>query len=519
MTMYKSRLSDSPVTNTTCCSQDVRSHSPPSRVTQHYTQLVGMFMERTRGTRFQQDARGMATSSDSLVAFGQRHVTAGIGRLTEGVMSKGEGSYLTFEDGRRILDFSAGIGVTNLGHKPTIYYHIEDTVIPRLAKLLPINAQASFMANIAFHLPYLRLIEKLLPVMPHPSLDSFYFWNSGSEAIEATLKMARYALGGKYTSVSFTYVTLGSYHGRTYGAMAVTKSKTVYSEGFFPLMPGVFSAPFPYWHQLGLPANTSEEELVRLSLYQLELVLKQQSAPRDTAAILLEPVLGEGGYVFAPPIFLQGVQRICDEHGILLIIDEVQSGFGRTGKFFNVEYSGIRPDIMTMAKGLANGFPLSAVVSRKELTDQLKPGSMGGTYAGNAVSCAAAVAVAEAFEEEKILDNVNARSQELLASLNDLRNDSTVRSAIVDVRGTGLMIGVEFASPSYPRGDPALNPSVPKGLATRVARRCMEKGLLILTTSVYEVIRFIPPLNISQTDLGKGCEIFASAVREVVREG
>lgn len=159
----------------------------------------------------------------------------------------------------------------------------------------------------------------------------------------------------------------GGYHGRTYGAMAVTKSKTVYSEGFLPLMvgcvaslddipilnhlqPGVFSTPFPYWHQAGLPPNTSEEELVRLSLYQLELVLKQQSAPKDTAAILIEPVLGEGGYVSAPPTFLQGVRRICDEHGILLIIDEVQSGFGRTGKLFNIEYSGVRPDIMTMAK-------------------------------------------------------------------------------------------------------------------------------------------------------------------------
>ncbi|KIJ18697.1 4-aminobutyrate transaminase [Paxillus involutus ATCC 200175] len=447
----------------------------------------------------------MATSGDNLVAFGQRHVTAGIGRLTEAVMTKGEGSYVSFEDGRRMLDFSCGIGVTNLGH---CHPRVSRAAADQCMNL--VHGQCS----IAFNLPYLRLIEKLLPIMPHPSLDSFYFWNSGSEAIEATLKMAR-VFTGRQNVISMQ----GGYHGRTYGAMAVTKSKTAYSEGFFPLMPGVFSTPFPYWHQFGLSPDASEEELVRLSLYQLELVLKQQSAPKDTAAILIEPVLGEGGYVSAPPAFLQGIRKICDQHGILLIVDEVQTGFGRTGKYFNIEYSGVRPDIMTMAKGLANGFPLSCIVSRKNLTDKLQPGSMGGTYAGNPVACAAAVAVTDVFKEEKVLDNVSARSQELLASLNSLRNDPEVGSAILDVRGVGLMVAVEFASPLYPSGDPALNPSAPKALATRVAKRCMEKGLLILTTSIYEVVRFIPPLNISQADLKKGCEIFAASVKEVIREG
>ena len=171
----------------------------------------------------------------------------------------------------------------------------------------------------------------------------------------------------------------------------------------------MFSIPYPYWHQLGVDPSTDAATLTSMCLSQLNLALLQQSAPRDTAAILIEPFLGEGGYVQAPPEFLRGVREICDAHGILLIIDEVQSGFGRTGKMFNIEYSGVRPDIMTCAKGLANGFPLSGVVSRRELTDQLKPGSMGGTYAGNAVACAAAVAVADAFKEEKILENVQAR--------------------------------------------------------------------------------------------------------------
>lgn len=173
--------------------------------------------------------------------------------------------------------------------------------------------------------------------------------------------------------------------------------------------PGVFTLPFPYWHQWSLPPSTDPSHLSSLCLNQLELLISQQSAPRDTAAIIIEPVIGEGGYVPAPHAFLQGLREICDREGILLIIDEVQSGFGRTGKNFNIEYSGVRPDIMICAKGLANGFPLSGIISRKELTDKLKPGSMGGTYAGNAVACAAAVAVADAFKEENILANVQAR--------------------------------------------------------------------------------------------------------------
>jgi 4-aminobutyrate aminotransferase len=284
-------------------------------------------------------------------------------------------------------------------------------------------------------------------------------------------------------------------------------------------MSGVYSIPFPYWHQHQVPPSTSEEELVKRSLYQLDLLLLQQSAPSDTAAIIVEPVLGEGGYVAAHPAFLKGLREVCDKHGILLIVDEVQSGFARTGKFFAIEYSGVRPDIMVIAKGLANGFPLSVVISRKELTDKLKPGSMGGTYAGNPVSCAAAVAVAEAMQEENILENVQARSKELLQSLNSLRDDPKLGKHILDVRGRGLMIAIEFASPSASRYDPLLQESSPKALASRITKRCVEKGLLILTTSLYEVIRFIPPLNVTQEDLERGLKIFKEAVEEVVREG
>jgi len=365
--------------------------------------------------------------------------------------------------------------------------------------------------SIAFHTPYLRLIEKLLPVMPHPSLDTFFFWNSGSEAVEAAIKLARAATGRQ------NIITMqGAYHGRTFGAMALTRSKTIYSQGVHPLMTGVFTTAFPYWHQLSVPASTSPEELTRQSLWQLDLVFSQQTTPKDTAAIIVEPVLGEGGYIPAPPAFLRGLREVCDKHGILLIIDEVQSGFGRTGKYFSIEYSQVRPDILVMAKGIANGFPLSGIVASKELMDKQTPGTAGGTYAGNAVACAAAVACAEVMQEEKVLDNVKARSTELFDTLNKLRKDSATAPYIADVRGQGLMVAVEFTSPGNSPNDPAEGASSVSGLASKVSKLCQDKGMLILTTSVFEVIRFIPPLIISKEEMAEGLRIFKEAVQEAV---
>ncbi|KAK0470332.1 pyridoxal phosphate-dependent transferase [Desarmillaria tabescens] len=449
------------------------------------------------------NARGLST--ESLQAFGEKHVTRGVGRITEGVVAQGRGSYVDFQDGRHMLDFTSGIGVTNLGH---CHPKVSKAAADQCMNI--VHAQC----GIAFHEPYLQLIERLLPLMPHPSLDSFFFWNSGSEAIECAIKMARIATG-RPNIISMQ----GGYHGRTFGAMAVTRSKTIYSEGVAPLMPGTFSIPFPFWHQFGASPTISESELTAKSLYQLEILLAQQSAPRDTAALIIEPVLGEGGYVPAPNEFLQGLREICDKHGIMLIIDEVQSGFCRTGTWFAVEPSGVRPDILISAKGLANGFPLSVIISRKEITDLLKPGSMGGTYAGNAVSCAAAVAVADAMKEEKILDNVKERSKQIFAELNALNADLEVAPYILDVRGRGLMVAVEFASSASAGSqyDVVASKTEQVGLAGRVAKKCIEKGMLILTTSMYEVVRFIPPLNISEEEMAKGCQIFAEAVREVIK--
>ncbi|KAG7095581.1 hypothetical protein E1B28_006312 [Marasmius oreades] len=352
-------------------------------------------LQKVRMSTTQAHRQITTTPLEQLQDFGEHHVTGGLARLTKGIMTKGEGSHVYFQDGRKMLDFTCGIGVTNLGH---CHPKVSKAAAEQCLRLN--HAQCS----IAFHEPYLRLIERLLPAMPDESLDSFFFWNSGSEAVEAALKMAR-ILTGKQNIICMQ----GAYHGRTFGALGVTKSKTIYGEGVAPLMPGTFPMPFPYWHQHNLPPSTSSSVLTAHSLYQLHLLLAQQTAPSETCAIIVEPVLGEGGYIPAPKEFLQGLREVCDKHNMLLIVDEVQCGFGRTGSWFFVEESGVRPDILIMAKGLANGFPLSGVVSRRELTNKLKPGSMGGTYAGNVVSCAAACAVADVMREENVLENVQAR--------------------------------------------------------------------------------------------------------------
>lgn len=430
-------------------------------------------------------------SISKLSEFGVKHVAKGIGRLSTEVIESGSGSYVTMVGGRKYLDFTSGIGVTNLGHcHPAVTKAAQEQV----GKL--VHGQV----NIAFQKSYLDLVKSMLPLMPHKSLDTFFFWNSGAEAVEAAVKLARQA-----TKKQNIIVMQGSYHGRTFGTMAMTRSKTVYGENFAPLMPGVFSVPFPYCKQCSISTHSdgkyNYDNCCMDPILQLELLLKRETAPSDTAAIFIETVLGEGGYVPPPPGYLAKLREICDKNNILLVADEVQCGYGRTGKMFAVEHWDVRPDIMIMAKGIANGFPLSAIASSKELMDRQKPGSMGGTYAGNAVACAAGVAVAKAFQEEKILENVNARGAELKSMLDGAKADPKTGKIMHDVRGLGLMLALE-CKPGH-------------GYASQIQAKCMEKDLLVLTTSIYDTLRFIPTLNISKEDMAKGCAIIKSAIEEV----
>ena len=305
-------------------------------------------------------------------------------RYSDVLVERGQGPYIYAVDGQRYLDFTCGIGVTNTGH-----------CHPRVVEA--IREQAGLLlhgqANILYHKPMLQLVEALRQIVP-AQLDRFFFSNSGAEIVEASLKLARQATG-RSDVIAFS----GGFHGRTYGAMALTSSKSKYRGGFAPLPSGVhiapYAAPYAFAIERGLDPESSAEAAADYTLRQLRHLLATQAYPDDVAAMIVEPVLGEGGYIVPPVSFLQGLRQICDEIGALLIIDEVQTGFGRTGKWFAHEYAQITPDILLMAKGIASGLPLSALAAKAEIMERWHPGSHGGTYGGNALACAAAVAAIE----------------------------------------------------------------------------------------------------------------------------
>lgn len=416
-------------------------------------------------------------------------------RYTPIVAERAEGAYIyDRETGRRFLDFTTGIGVTNTGH---CHPRVVEAIQKQAAKLL--HGQV----NIVFHPPLLELVEELKPITPK-GLDSFFFSNSGAEAVEGAVKLARHATGR--TNV---IVFQGSFHGRTALTMALTTSKTIYRVGYQPLPAGVFVAPYPYAYRYGW----DDARTVEFCLHELELLLKTQTAPEETAAILVEPVLGEGGYVVPPAGFLRGLRRVCDEHDILLIADEIQSGFGRTGKWFAIEHfagrdAPIIPDIMTVAKGIASGLPLSGVVARQELMEHWIPGSHGGTYGGNAVACAAAVATARVIKEEGLLENAARMGARLMDRLREVQSEHPV---IGDVRGLGLMVATEFTAE-----DGATATKLAKG----VREACLERGLMLLTCGPWNnTVRWIPPLIVTEEHIDEAMRIFRAALVDVVERG
>jgi 4-aminobutyrate aminotransferase len=400
-------------------------------------------------------------------------------------VERGEGAYLFADDGRRFLDFTCGIGVTNTGHcHPAVVAAAQQQV----AKL--IHGQA----NILYHDPMLRLVTALQQVLPS-ALDTFFFANSGAEAVEASVKLARQA-----TRRTNIVVFAGSFHGRTVGAMSLTTSKTAYRAGYQPLMPGVFVAPFPYSFHYGW----SEAETVQFCLRELEHLLHTQTAPEETAAFLIEPVLGEGGYVPAPAAFMQALRAIADRHNILLIADEVQTGFGRTGTFWAMEQMGVEADVVVMAKGLASGLPLSGIAARRELMQKWPPNSHGGTYGGNAVACAAAEATIRVLRDEGLIANSAARGQQLIAGLRELQ---TRYPGIGEVRGLGCMVAIECVDAAgHPDG----------AMAKALTQACFDAGLLLLTCGAYgQVVRWIPPLIVTREQIDGALAIFGHALEQI----
>jgi 4-aminobutyrate aminotransferase / (S)-3-amino-2-methylpropionate transaminase / 5-aminovalerate transaminase len=399
------------------------------------------------------------------------------------VMARAEGSRIWDVDGREFIDFAGGIGVLNVGQGHPAVLAAAHQQLDRLV-------HTSY--QVAAYEPYLRLVERLCPLAPGTHPKKALLLNSGAEAVENAVKIARLHTG-RPAVIAFE----GAFHGRTLLTMSLTGTERPYKEGFGPFVREVHRAPYPYEYR-GWSSSRA--------LGALESQLAGPLPPETVAAMVVEPVLGEGGFVPAPAAFLRGLRAICDRHGILLIVDEVQSGIGRTGRLFAIEHAGVEPDLITVAKSLAGGLPLSAVIGRAYVMDSPGPGSLGGTFCGNPVACAAALAVLDVIESEGIL----ARAEVLGSVLEERFADWQRRYRLVgDARNLGAMAGLELVQDreqKTPAGDEAAD----------VVAGCRAEGLLLLLSGpAHNVIRTLMPLNIEEDLLLRGLDILERQIARV----
>jgi 4-aminobutyrate aminotransferase len=401
-------------------------------------------------------------------------------QVTDLEVTEAAGCTVRTRDGTEYLDFTSGIAVTSTGH---CHPRVVEAIQAQAARF--IHAQV----NCYRHDLLQPLADALAEVAPG-SIDTFFFTNSGAEATEAAVKLAR-----QVTGRSQVVVFDGSFHGRTAQTMAMTTSKATYRAGHAPLPSGVVVSSFPY----PLRWSCTPDEAVERALADFDHLLHTQTEPGEVAAVVIEPVLGEGGYVPAPPAFLQGLRARCSDHGMLLVADEVQSGFGRAGTMFAVEQAGIEPDVVVMAKGMASGFPMAAIGAPAALMDRWPTGSHGGTYGGNPIGCAAALATLEVLRAPGFLDHARVRGDQLRTALGRL---AASHPEILEVRGPGLMVGVEVRDAAT---------------ATALIDACRDEGQLLLMAAGSDgnVVRWMPPLVVSEAEIDRAVDTFAAAVRDV----
>jgi 4-aminobutyrate aminotransferase len=447
-----------------------------------------MFQLETSDPLVAESGSDDASASASAAELSARHLSPAMARYFQRTWSHGQGHHLYDAEGKAYLDFACGIATTVLGHR---HPQVSAAIHEQTDRLLHVCNGLGYLDPVA------RLAALIADRMP-AGLDSVFLANSGTEAIEGALKLAR-RTSGRQAIIAFS----GAFHGRTFGSLSVTTSNPNYQAGHGPFLPGVHIVPFPAAYR---EFGGDEEAATAGSLTALERLFKDVVKPAEVAAILVEPVLGEGGYVPAPLDFLRRLRALADEHGILLICDEIQSGYGRTGRMWAFEHAGIVPDVVTLAKAMANGLPLGAIVSRRELQERWGVGAHGSTFGGNPVACAAAIAVLETIEREGLVANAAARGEELRRGLEELR---AREERIGDVRGPGLMIGVELVKDRATRE--------PDGeLAAALIARCADEGLLLLTCgTAHNTVRWIPPLDVTAAEVGEGLEIFERALGAV----
>lgn len=411
-------------------------------------------------------------------------------QATPVIAASGQGSYLLDTEGRQYIDWVQGIAVNALGH---CYPSVVEAVTKQVEKMMT----ASF--NLVGYEQTGELARRIAEIAPG-DLGCTFFTNGGAEATDAALKLARTATG-RPGVISFK----GSFHVRTIGATSVTGSSASYRSSYEPLAGSVYFSSFPAPEQC--PPGLSAGERAEYCLNELRVLLQLLIEPTSVAAMILEPVQGEGGYVVPDPLFLQGVRDICTAHGILLIFDEIQTGYGRTGTMFASEHSGVIPDIMTLGKAIAGGLPMSAVVSTPEIMSRWQNGTHGSTFGGNPVCAAAGLAVLDAFASENVLTKSRAQGAFIRTELTRLADSSPI---VQEVRGTGMMLAIKLA---YPDG------ALGGDLAVRVRSLCVERGLLLLGCGTnHDCIRLLAPLTVSRDVVVEGLSILSQAIADVTQE-
>lgn len=428
----------------------------------------------------------MTTSNQALQNRKTKVIARGQGNMYPVYVERAENSEIWDVEGNRYIDFGAGIAVCNTGHS-------HPKVVAAAKEQLDKFSHTCVMVN-----PYevaVELAEKLIDIAPGDSEKKAIFVSTGAEAVENCVKIAR-AHTGRRGVIAFN----GGFHGRTNLTMALTGKITPYKNLFGPFPGDIFHAPFPI---------ECHDITVKQSLKALENLFKVDIAPSDVAAIIVEPVQGEGGFYAAPTEFLQALRQLCDQHGIMLIADEIQTGFGRTGKMFAFEHSGVEADLMTMAKGIAGGFPIAAVVGKSEVMDAPLPGGLGGTYGGSPVACAAALAVLDIIEEERLVERSAHIGEQFNHRLSQLK--AAFPELVLDVRNQGSMIAMELIQ----NGD-AEQPNTE--LTQALIANAAKNGLVLLACGFYgNVIRFLPPLTISDEVLTEGLDAFENMFKELAK--
>ncbi len=431
--------------------------------------------------------------STELLELRKEHVPKGISYATSIFVDEARGAEIIDVDGNKFIDLAGGIGVVNVGHR-------HEQVVKAAKEQIDKYIHTSF--NVAMYEPYVRLAEKLNTITPGSFRKKTMLANSGAEAVENAVKIAR-----KYTKRPGVIALECAFHGRTLLAMSLTSKVRPYKYGFGPLAQEVYKIPSAYCYRCyyGLCYPACEMQCAK----QLERFFITESPADNIAALIVEVVQGEGGFIVPPPEFLPGLQEICNKYGILFIADEIQTGFGRTGKMFACEHFGLEPDIITTAKSLAAGFVLSAVTGRTEIMDSPDPGEIGGTYGGNPVSCAAALQVIEIMREEGLPDRANRVGALMKDKLEELQEKYPV---IGDVRGLGAMVAIELVKDPKTK-EPA------RELTSQVAGECYKRGLLFLTAGIYSnVIRFLAPLVINEEQINDAMLILEEAFKEACGE-